>query len=134
MEKKESYVIFDGACGFCNASALWIAKHDVDHHFLLISNVSAFGLQLLKEHGLEQVSPHSIILIDAYDAVFVKSRAIRKIMEVIRGYSFFKILMKVIPLFLQNMVYDGIARFRKRIPIGRSCELPDEKLRRRFKL
>lgn len=134
MEKKASYVIFDGECGFCNSSALWIAKHDVDHDFILVSNVSAFGQKLLKQQGLAQVSPHSIILIDPHDAVFFKSRAIKKILAPLRGFSFLKILMNLTPLFLQNLVYDGIARFRKSIPLGKSCEIPDEELRKRFRL
>lgn len=136
MEESESRncIIFDGACGFCNASALWVAKHDVHNRFVLVSNQSDFGKQLLDEHHLRRLSPNSIVLIQGKDLVFTKSRAIQKILKSITGYTFLKGLMKVTPLFLQNLVYDGIARFRKLIPMGKSCEIPDPDIRSKFRL
>lgn len=134
INAKSSYVIFDGSCGFCNSSALWIAKHDVGHYFLLVSNVSILGKQLLEEQGLVKVSLGSIILVEPSGKVFVKSRAIQQIIAPIPGYSFFKMLMKLSPVFLQNGIYDIIAYFRRSIPLGRTCEVPDEELRKRFRL
>jgi predicted DCC family thiol-disulfide oxidoreductase YuxK len=133
MGTEAPYIIFDGSCGFCNASALWVAKRDLGNVFIFVSNSSAFGLELLKSRGLDQESSRSIILIDSNGKVLVKSRAIRKILESIPGYSGLKMVMKYTPLFLQNSVYDIIAYFRRRIPLSNSCEMPDEAIRKRFK-
>lgn len=129
-----AYVIFDGTCGFCNTSALWIARHDVGHHFLLVSNDSPFGKELLEAQGLAQVSPHSIVLIESEGKAFVRSQAIRKIIALIPGYYFLKILLNIVPLFVQNGVYSLIAQFRKWIPVRKNCEVPDAEIRKRFRV
>ncbi len=105
----QSFVIFDGSCGFCNYSAMFIAKRDVSDRFTLVSNSSDFGKRLLTQHNLERVSPHSIILIEG-EKVSTKSKAIRTILQEIPGYRFPKFLLRVVPVFIQNLFYDGIAR------------------------
>lgn len=128
-----SYVIFDGTCGFCNASAMFIAKRDISNRFVLVSNASEFGKQLLKDFNLEEVSPHSILLIEG-ERISTKSKAIRSVLQEIPGYHFLIPLMKIVPIFIQNLVYDGIAKVRKYLPIKTDCSVPDPKLREKFRL
>lgn len=133
--KKEnrSYVIFDGSCGFCNYSAMFIAKRDVSNRFILVANSSDFGKLLLAKYSLEEVSPHSIILIER-ERVSIKSKAIRYILQELPGLNFSKFLLKVIPTFVQNLLYDIIANVRKYIPIKTNCVLPEPELRKKFRL
>lgn len=133
ISRTKSYVIFDGSCGFCNYSAMFIAKRDVSDRFTLVSNSSDFGRNLLKKHNLESVSPHSIILIEG-EKVSTKSKAIRTILQEIPGYRFPKFLLRVVPVFIQNLFYDGIARIRKYLPIKSDCIVPEPKLREKFRL
>lgn len=126
-------MIFDGSCGFCNTSAMFIAKRDVSDRFILVSNSSDFGIKLLQKYNLEKVSPHSIILIEG-EEISTKSRAIRTILREIPGYSILKFLMKVMPIFIQDFFYDGIAKIRKYLPIKTNCSVPEPKLREKFKL
>lgn len=128
-----SYVIFDGSCGFCNYSGMFIAKRDISDRFILVSNSSDFGKLLLTKHKLEKVAPHSIILIEG-EEVSTKSKAIRTIFRDIPGFRFLKFLLRVIPISLQNLVYDGIAKIRKSLPIKSNCSVPESKLREKFRL
>jgi predicted DCC family thiol-disulfide oxidoreductase YuxK len=132
-EENRSYVIFDGTCGFCNYSAMFIAKRDVSDRFVLVSNSSGFGKVLLMKYNLESISPHSIILIEK-GQVSIKSKAIRHILQEIPGYHFLKFLLKITPIFIQNALYDAIAKVRKYLPMKTSCEVPDPDLRKKFKL
>jgi predicted DCC family thiol-disulfide oxidoreductase YuxK len=133
MKKEQSYVIFDGTCGFCNSSAKFIAKKDVSDRFILIANTSEFGKELLKEHHLELVTSHSILLIKS-GIVYVKSRAIRKVIEKIPDYRFLKLLLRVIPPFIQDLFYDAIAKIRQYLPIKTTCEIPEQEVRGKFRL
>lgn len=133
LKNEQSYVIFDGSCGFCNSSAMFIAKKDVSDRFILVSNSSDFGRRLLAKHNLEKVSPNSIILIEG-DCVSTKSKAIRTILQEIPGYHFLKFLLKVVPIFIQNLFYDAIAKIRKYLPMKTNCEIPDQRLREKFRL
>ena len=132
-EENRSYVIFDGSCGFCNYSAMFIAKRDVSDRFILVANSSNFGKGLLAKYSLEKVSPHSIILVDR-GRVSIKSTAIRFILQEIPGLHFSKFLLKVIPTFVQNLLYDSIANVRKYLPMKTNCEVPDPELRKKFRL
>lgn len=133
LKKEQSYVIFDGSCGFCNSSAMFIARKDVSDRFILVSNSSDFGRRLLAECNLEKVSPHSIILIEG-EKVSTKSKAIRTILQEIPGYHFLKFLLKVVPIFIQNLFYDAIAKTRKYLPMKTDCSVPEPKLREKFRL
>lgn len=133
LKKVQSYVIFDGSCGFCNSSAMFIARKDVFDRFILVSNSSDFGRRLLAKYNLEKVSPHSIILIVG-ERVCTKSKAIRAILQEIPGYHFLKFLLKVVPTFIQNLFYDAIAKSRKYLPMKIACEIPDQRLREKFRL
>src|SRR5690606_30544237 len=115
-KRTHSYVIFDGSCGFCNYSAMFIARKDLSDRFILVSNSSDFGRVLLAKYNLEKISPHSIILIEG-EWVSTKSKAIRTILQGIPGYGFLKFLMKVVPIFIQNLFYDAIAKIRKYLPM-----------------
>ena len=133
INEKQSYVIFDGACGFCNSSALFIARRDVLNRFILVSNVSELGKELLKQYKLENTWQRSIILIDE-GAISIKSKAIRIIFNHISGFQFFKFLLNVTPLFIQNLVYDGIAKIRKSLPVKSNCEIPEQEVMKKFRL
>src|SRR5690606_1104134 len=98
-----------------------------------VSNSSDFGRKLLAKHNLENVSPNSIILIEG-EKVSTKSEAIRMILQGIPGYHFLKFLLKVVPIFIQNLFYDAIAKTRKCLPMKTDCEIPDQRLREKFKL
>lgn len=128
-----SYVIFDGSCGFCNTSAMFIAERDISNRFILVSNSSELGKQLLKDFNLEKVSPHSILLIEG-ERISTKSKAIRIILQEIPGYHFLKLLMKIVPTYFQNLVYDGIAKIRKYLPAKTDCSVPEPKIRKKFRL
>jgi predicted DCC family thiol-disulfide oxidoreductase YuxK len=132
-EGTHSYVIFDGACGFCNYSAMFIARKDVSDRFILVSNSSDFGRALLVKYNLEKVSSHSIILIEG-EGISIKSKAIRSILQEIPGYRSLKFLLRVVPLFIQNLLYDAIAKIRKYLPMKTNCEVPDQRLREKFRL
>jgi predicted DCC family thiol-disulfide oxidoreductase YuxK len=112
---------------------MFIAKRDISNRFILVSNSSEFGKQLLKDFNLEKITSHSILLIEG-ERISTKSKAIRTILQEIPGYHFLKFLMKIVPTFIQNLVYDGIAKIRKYLPIKTDCSVPEAKLREKFRL
>lgn len=132
-DKNKFYVIFDGTCGFCNTSAIYIAKRDLNNQFILVSNASDFGKALLHNYGIEKIAPHSIIYLE-HGEVNIKSKAIQKILEKLPGHRPLKILLRITPRFVQDFFYDVIANIRRLLPKKANCTIPEPHLRDKFRI
>ena len=129
MEK--SYIIYDGACGFCNKSTLFIAKKDILNKFKFVSNLSEFGTKLLVTHQIKGLEKATIILKEKNN-IYTKSVAIQKIVLQLPYYKWIGYLLFLIPKKLANFIYDFIAKHRKKIIKNTTCELPNEEIRKKF--
>ncbi|MFD2905860.1 thiol-disulfide oxidoreductase DCC family protein [Sphingobacterium anhuiense] len=123
------YILFDGVCGFCNKSMIWIAKKDYQDKFYFISYQSMKGKELMEQYDL---STASISLIKQ-QKVYVKSDAVIEILRQIKKPFCYFTFIKIIPSFIRNFLYDLIARNRLHISKQINyCEIPAKDIKRKF--
>ncbi len=83
--------------------------------------------------GLEPKKMESVVLVH-HDEVYLKSRAVLKIVELL-PFGFHKVLLigRILPLKWTDKMYDGVAYIRYRI-FGKkaTCTVPDEQVRHRY--
>jgi len=67
-------VLFDGTCGFCEASVRFIASRDPDGYFRFGASQSPRAAEILATHGLTREQTKSIVLIED-GQVYLRSTA-----------------------------------------------------------
>jgi predicted DCC family thiol-disulfide oxidoreductase YuxK len=121
-------VMYDGTCGFCDASVQWLISHDTDKklHYAPLQGETAKAI--LARHPELPKGLDSIVLVEqttAGESLRWYSTAAFSIARALpapwRYLSFFSIL----PVFLTNIGYKLVARFRYQIWGKReSCRIP----------
>lgn len=111
ISEEQNIVLFDGDCGFCNASVQWIVKRSQDGQFDYHPLQSLTGKILLKKYGFSTNKNDSLVFI-AKGQVFEKSTAALNIASHLGGiYTFFKVFL-YIPESWRDMIYFWVARNR----------------------
>jgi predicted DCC family thiol-disulfide oxidoreductase YuxK len=128
---KNKYIIFDGECGFCNKTILFLAKKDTKDKYLFVSNLSQKGIELLQKFDIKNLSNSTIILIDN-DKYYIKTLAILNFFIDINFFKIFFTLLKILPLSFTNRIYDLISRNRKKIIRNTNCEIPKLNISRKI--
>lgn len=123
-------IIFDGNCGFCNKTIMFIARNDKNNRFEFTSSLSNFGIKLLLKHKINYLEKSTIILVE--NEIYIKSVAIRKILFKIPFYKMISYLMFLFPRTLSDYVYDFISKNRKLILKNNICEIPNVEIRKKF--
>lgn len=126
-----SEIIFDGECGFCNRTVMFLAKNDTNNCFKFVSNHSDFGIELLENHKIKGMEKSTIILIDK-ENIYTKSMAIKKILLKIPKYRIIGLLLFLIPKKVSDWFYDFISNRRKGIVKNNDCEIPTPEIRKKF--
>lgn len=113
MEVKPVLLI-DDDCVFCNKTVNFIIRNGGGEKFNFISLYSGEGKEKLKSYGLPDDYTESVVLIKDAE-VYLKSEAVLKIAEELKG--FFRILSwaKVLPIGFRNRIYELIAKHRHKI-------------------
>lgn len=124
-------VFFDGDCGVCNFWVQWILERDTKDKFLFASLQSKYGQKFLSERGLDTKQFNTIYLWKPDDYYLIKSQAILKIARLLGGIYSLSIVAKLSPLFINNWVYDLVARNRMKIA-SQKCYLPDSHQKKKF--
>src|SRR5215813_13990760 len=107
-----SVVLFDGVFNLCNASVLFIIRHDPQRHFQFASLQSDTGRQLLRDH---QIDPRdeSIVLVED-ERAFTHSTAALRIARRLSGvWSAFYVVI-VLPKFIRDALYGIVVHNRYR--------------------
>ena len=128
---RQSYVIYDGTCGFCNKTVLFFAKKDQNDHFKFVSGLSDFGKDLLHIHNIKGLQSSTLILVEDNRRVFVRSVAIRRILLKLPGYSFIAAILCLFPKSILDAMYRTISKYRKKFK-NTVCELPDQEIKEKF--
>jgi predicted DCC family thiol-disulfide oxidoreductase YuxK len=127
-------ILFDGVCNFCNASINFVIDHDQAGKFVFASIQSERGQALLAAHRYvsDPNDPQSVVLIKS-GRVYEKADAALEIARDLGGLWPLLFVLRVLPRFLRDGVYNWIARNRYRW-FGRldACRLPTPELRQRF--
>jgi predicted DCC family thiol-disulfide oxidoreductase YuxK len=99
-------IFFDSECMLCNASVQWILKHEKRHdvQFAPLHGVT------FNELPIEREDLPDSILVWKDNALHMKTSAIIHVLQGMGGkWNILSGLMRIIPLFLSNFMYDFIA-------------------------
>lgn len=123
-------IFFDGYCNLCNGAIQWIIQKDSQQLFYFAPISSNYANAHLADKYLTSVD--SIVLLDK-GQVYIKSTAAVHIAGKLPcPYRLFG-LLRFIPRFLRDFVYDLIAKYRYSIWGKRQqCMVPSPELKARF--
>jgi predicted DCC family thiol-disulfide oxidoreductase YuxK len=125
-------ILFDGVCNYCNSLINWLIKADKKKVYRFATIQSEAGQALLKTYGLEEAAVNSFIMIRGGKA-YQKSTAALKVMDGLPWYWKEVQVLRVVPRFLRDEIYDFIARNRyKWFGKRDTCMMPTPELRDRF--
>jgi predicted DCC family thiol-disulfide oxidoreductase YuxK len=128
----KALVVFDGVCVLCSRFARFILKRDRDFAFRLTTAQSPLGQALFRHYGLDaQEFQTNLVLADG--AVHAKLDTVAIVGERLGGPWRVLWLLRLLPRFLADWVYDRIARNRYAL-FGRTerCMIPLPEWRYRF--
>lgn len=134
MKKRQRKAIFfyDGACGFCNATVMFLLDNTSPDALLFCQLQSEFAKQFFAEHNYPQPD-----LTTAY--LFHRSRLYQKSSAVLQAVGLSNKLVKhiklflAVPKFVRDTVYDFVSTFRQYIKISnKNCRLLTPLERNRF--
>jgi len=106
-------VIYDGVCGFCDASIQFILDQKPSDALRFVSFQSETGQQIMATVGLE-INLDTIIFIEK-GIVHQKSKAFLKILKHVESSYRFANYLSIIPSFISNLFYGIIAKYRYKI-------------------
>ncbi len=125
-------VIFDGECGFCDATVDFILEHDPIGVFRFASRQSPEGKHLLTSHGLPEGGVGSIVLIERGVAYAQSTASLRIARQLSGPWRLLRGFLLVPPMF-RDAVYGVVSRNRKRLLGARAvCRVPTEERKARF--
>lgn len=132
MPDAPAILLYDGECGFCTRSVLFVYRRDPHGRFRFAALASPAGQRLLAEHGARDVGD-TMVLVDA-DGVHVRSTAALRVAAGLRRpWPWLAALGRLVPRRLRDAAYGLVAanRHRLRGP-ARACAAPEPALRRRM--
>ncbi|HRP88962.1 MAG TPA: DCC1-like thiol-disulfide oxidoreductase family protein [Edaphocola sp.] len=125
---KNALVLYDGDCGFCNRSVLFILKRDQKDYFRFVALQSPLGIAIKEQYNIQS---DSIVLIEK-ETAYEQSEAVLKIGKHLRFLKTISALALYLPRGLSNKVYDIIARNRLKFFPNNNCELPKKEWQHKF--
>lgn len=113
-EDSRPIILFDGVCNLCNNAVNTAIDWDPRGQLRFSALQSNVGRSLLQAHGREADDISSIVFVTP-DGAYIKSDAILGITEELNPLPFLplrpfaKIATNVVPQFLRDLIYDGVA-------------------------
>jgi predicted DCC family thiol-disulfide oxidoreductase YuxK len=104
-------IVFDGVCVLCSGFMQWVIRHDPDGQFHFTTAQGPLGQALIKDLGLDPVRLETILLIEG-GVAYGKLAAIIAIATRLGGVWRATAVLKLLPGFIGDWVYDRIARNR----------------------
>ena len=125
-------VIFDGVCNLCAGTVRFIVSHEAEPTLRFVPLQTPLGARLMREHGFDPEDVKTFVLV-ADGKAYSKSDAAIRITRYFRGPWRALAVMRIVPRFVRDRVYDLVARNRYRW-FGRTdaCMVPTPELRARF--
>lgn len=130
--KEHPIILFDGVCNFCNAAVNFVLKQDKKGVFRFAALQSEAGQKLSEQYNLPGENFKSFVLIENRK-VFQKSKAALKVLNHLPWYWKEMQLLKVVPTFLRDAIYDFVAKNRyKWFGKKQQCMIPTAAMKSRF--
>ncbi|MEM6719334.1 MAG: DCC1-like thiol-disulfide oxidoreductase family protein [Bacteroidota bacterium] len=134
INKGQKIILFDGDCNLCNNFINFIIDRDDNNVFLFTPLQSSTGVQILKNVDAYSAELDSIVLYDpATQKIKKKSSAAISIISTFGGFWSLMRAFLILPNFINNAVYDLIAKNRYRwFGKSNSCRIPTPELMQKF--
>ena len=117
---KEPLIFYDGECGFCNSSVQFILnKRKRDFYFCSLQ--SDLAKRILAENQIE-LKMDTIYFLNK-GRLHDRSTAALLISKGLKGFWPLMVCFYIVPWFIRDWVYDGIAKRRHKIRTG-YCAIP----------
>lgn len=125
-------LLFDGVCNLCNRTVNWVIDHDKKNSIRFAALQSDYGQQRLAALNMQHLPMNSLIL-DDHGVVYTKSNAAFRIASLLGGVWQWAVILKIVPLFIRDAVYDYIATNRYNW-FGKTaqCRVPTPELKAKF--
>lgn len=131
LEKK--IILFDGVCNLCEASIVYVIKHDKKDIFRFVALQSDLGQRIVKHIGINTNHIDSVILYEPGVAYYYKSSAVVEIAKGLSGIFTWFTLFQILPTVLRDYVYDYVAKNRyKWYGKKEACLVPTPELLAKF--
>lgn len=113
MTSDKHIILFDGDCGICNKTQMWILKKDKSGRF----DIHPYQFFDYKMLGLTEEEVSSSVYLIKNDKKYKKSKAVFEILKSLPGiYGIMGFLLSnPVIVFLSNPFYNIIARNRAKI-------------------
>jgi predicted DCC family thiol-disulfide oxidoreductase YuxK len=105
-------ILFDGVCNLCEASIVYVIKHDKKDIFRFVPLQSDLGQRIVKHIGINPIHIDSVILYEPGVAYYYKSSAVVEIAKGLKGIFTLATLFQILRTTLRDYVYDYIAKNR----------------------
>lgn len=131
LKREPSVLLYDGDCGFCSRSVLFVFRRDPRGRIRFASLQSDVGKRLLAEHKLPD-ERSTVVLLDERGA-HVRSTAILRAARLLRWPWSWAYGAIVVPRALRDGVYRLVAKHRHRFGAAvEACANPTPELRARM--
>jgi predicted DCC family thiol-disulfide oxidoreductase YuxK len=120
--KTSAVLYFDGVCGLCNAWVDFVIHHDKKNFFKFSPLQSDYAKRNLPQNLTTNLNT---LVVQTNETVYLKSDAVIYILATIGGVFYSAQILKLIPRFIRDVVYDLIAKVRY-IIFGKreACRIP----------
>jgi len=129
-------LLYDGVCGFCNASVQMVIRHDHKRRLRFAALQSDYGKSVIARHP-ELQNVDSLVLIErtseGEERVSYRSTGALRMAAYLGGAWKIFLIAYIIPRPIRDFIYDLIARYRYRL-FGKydTCAIPSPDVRSRF--
>ena len=132
MNESEAIVLFDGVCNFCSGSVLFIIKREPKGYFRFAALQTEAGEEIMKQFGIGEERPESIILVENGSVRYRSSAALRIARKLRHGWPLLYGFI-IIPPVIRDFFYNIIAKNRyKWFGQKDSCFIPTPEILSRF--
>jgi predicted DCC family thiol-disulfide oxidoreductase YuxK len=126
-------ILFDGVCNLCEASIVYVIKHDKKDIFRFVPLQSDLGQRIVKHIGINTNHIDSVILYEPGVAYYYKSSAVVEIAKGLSGIFTWFTLFQILPTVLRDYVYDYVAKNRyKWYGKKQECLVPNKEVVSKF--
>jgi predicted DCC family thiol-disulfide oxidoreductase YuxK len=103
-------IIYDGNCKLCNQAVRFLKTGTGESGMAFFSAGSTDSQSLLRQHNIpDSLTDKTVILIDS-QKIYIKSAALITALENKGGWWKLAGLLRIIPPFIRDAIYDFIAR------------------------
>jgi len=114
-------VLFDGECRMCSGWARFVGARDPQGELELVPQQSDEGRGILAQHGIPGDDMSTMVFVDG-DIAWTKSTGVLRVLGRLPMPWPLLGALRIVPRALRDVVYDVVARNRRRIFGAEKCE------------